>query len=333
MYKNYIKLLRLPNLALMALVQVLMQFCVVNPILKNHGAEPVLGMDVFALLLATTVLVAAGGFVINDYYDMKIDEFNRPLTRIVGKEISRKQTMFFYLSLSAVALVAGVGLWFLFGLEVFEAGKAAGGSLFSVMLDTRNYFIVFVVMFGLLWFYSSSYKRLLIVGNLIVSLTVAMVPFVVAMFNVRILTEVYAYSQVVGIVSKEIYWWVSAFSVFLFVWTFIGEVVRNMDEVKGEREMECHTIPVVYGVKVAKMVVCVLALAAIVGCILAFVIYPPYRCDWSLRYFLSTVSPLGLVMAYFVHKAERRTDYKIIRWMLNLIMLSGAFYSVVLFIL
>lgn len=158
-------------------------------------------------------------------------------------------------------------------------------------------------------------------------------PFVVAMFNVRILTEVYAHSQVVGIVSKEIYWWVSAFSVFLFVWTFIGEVVRNMDEVKGEREMECHTIPVVYGVKVAKMVVCVLALAAIVGCILAFVIYPPYRCDWSLRYFLSTVSPLGLVMAYFVHKAERRTDYKIIRWMLNLIMLSGAFYSVVLFIL
>lgn len=317
----------------MALVQVLMQFCVVNPILKNHGAEALLGADVFALLLVSTLLIAAGGFVINDYYDMKIDEFNRPLTRIVGKELSRKQTMFFYLSLSVAALVASVALWIVFSLKIYHTGDSFEKSLFDILLDTRNFFVVFVVMFGLLWFYSSSYKRVKIVGNLIVSAAVAMVPFIVAMFNVKMLSESYSHSPMVGIVSKEIYWWVAVFSLFLFVWTLIGEIVRNMEEVKGEREMECHTIPVVYGMKVAKIIANVLIFSAVVGTFLVFVVYPPYSSDYTLRYILCTVAPLGLVLMYFVQKAERRSDYKMVRGMLNLIMLTGVHYSVVLFVL
>lgn len=85
---DYIKLLRLPNLAFIAAIQLLMYFCVLTPVLGVYGITPSMSVTELLLLVVSSVFIAGGGYVINDYFDMKIDEINHPITRVVGKTLT-----------------------------------------------------------------------------------------------------------------------------------------------------------------------------------------------------------------------------------------------------
>ena len=96
MLRDYLKIIRWPNLVVMVLVQILMYECVLKAILSRYNQVPALNwLDMMYLIIAT-VFIAAGGYLVNDYFDMKIDEINKPITRVVGKSILRKDVMFLY---------------------------------------------------------------------------------------------------------------------------------------------------------------------------------------------------------------------------------------------
>ena len=83
MLRDYLKIIRWPNLVVMVLVQILMYECVLKAILSRYNQVPALNwLDMMYLIIAT-VFIAAGGYLVNDYFDMKIDEINKPITRIV----------------------------------------------------------------------------------------------------------------------------------------------------------------------------------------------------------------------------------------------------------
>ena len=140
-------LLRVPNLLLIVLGQVLVQTCLLFPGAPWSGVRA----PGFWLLVSATVLVAAGGYVINDYYDVKIDAVNRPRRRVVGRTLTRRAAMLTHLTLSAL----GIGLGLLVGWAV--GAVTAGAAL-------------------LLWGYSARLKRQMLIGNLtIAALGAAMV--------------------------------------------------------------------------------------------------------------------------------------------------------------
>ena len=136
-----LRLIRLPNLLLMVLAQALVQACLLYP------AQPwaAVSWPAFWLTVASTVLVGAGGYAINDYYDVKIDAVNRPRRRVVGRgALTRRRTMLLHFALSGLGVAAGLAV-------SWRVGAIAAGSALA------------------LWGYSADLKKRLLVGNLVIA--------------------------------------------------------------------------------------------------------------------------------------------------------------------
>jgi len=163
----YLKLVRFQNLIFIAFIQFVMQKVVLVPILQTFGFDANIENDMLSLLIAATVLIAAGGYVLNDYFDLKIDAINRPDKQIVGNLISRSTAMILH------QVLTGLGVFFGLLLAFF----------------TRSYTLafIFIVVPGLLWFYSASYKRQFMIGNLVVAFIAALTILVVGIAQLALL--------------------------------------------------------------------------------------------------------------------------------------------------
>ncbi|HRO71670.1 MAG TPA: UbiA family prenyltransferase, partial [Chitinophagaceae bacterium] len=147
----FLKMIRLPNLVFIALTQVLFQVCIFYPLYaENIPADDTRN---FILLLAASVLIAGAGYIINDYFDINIDEVNKPEKMVVDKVINRRWAIAWHLILSTVGVVLTV-----LALPVRE----------KWYLVLANIFCIF-----LLWFYSTTFKRKLLIGNIAISLLTA----------------------------------------------------------------------------------------------------------------------------------------------------------------
>ena len=310
---EYIKLIRLPNLIFIAGIQLLMHFCIITPVVNVHGITPAMSLFQLILLIVATVFIAAGGYVINDYFDIRIDEINRPDTQIVGKSISRKQAMFFYQIISAIGVVAGL--------------------LLSYYAESLTYAFIFLMTLGLLWFYSSSYKRQLIIGNSIVSILAAMATFIVALFENRFLFLEYGPSEELMLISNSIMGWIGGFSLFAFLWTFIREVIKDMEDEEGDREMESHTFPVVLGISKTRMFLYVLiAIALGIGAYMVFFVIP-LEGSLSWRYYVCGIVIPAIILMYLIYKAKDKDDYHTGAHVAKVIMVIGVLYSLLVWYL
>lgn len=239
--RDYLKLIRIPQLLIIVVSQLLVYFCVVLPTVAEYGFMLMLPYWKLASIVAATMFIAAGGYVVNDYFDMKIDRLNRPDSVIVGQGISKKDAMLIY----QILTVAGVAI----------------GVVASVTLKSFTLSFIFIIVAGLMWFYSSSYKRMLIVGNLMVALMAALVPMIPAFAAkeqlVMTYDKVFLSLPIVSTVYTKCCW----LGLMAFLIVFANEMVKDIISDYGDREMECHTIVVVWGLKVARII----ATALIVG--------------------------------------------------------------------
>jgi 4-hydroxybenzoate polyprenyltransferase len=307
---NYIKLLRLPNVLFMAVIQLLMHYCVITPVLNSYGVEPSMTFFHLLLLIIATCFIAGGGYIINDYFDIRIDQINHPDEQIVGTVLTRKQTMTFYQVMTAIGIFAGIWLCY--------------------YARSLTYIFIFLVIVGLLWFYSASYKRQLVIGNLIISLLAGIVPFIVALFEVRFLSLEYLVSDELIFLNSQIMYWMAGFALFAFLWTFIREVIKDMEDEKGDREMECHTFPVVLGKAKTKWLLYGLILIALLagGYLVLKVI--PIESSLSWRYYLSGIIVPAILLVYFIYRADNNSDYKLSALLAKIIMLIGTLYSLLI---
>lgn len=309
--KEYVKLMRLPNLLLVVSIQLLMYHCVLVPVLAQYSLEPCMPVSDFYLLVLSLFFIAAGGYVVNDYFDMKIDEINLPLSHVVGKTLTKKQTMLFYQILSGIGMALGI--------------------LLCVKTMSFTNFFVYVMFLGLLWFYSSSYKRQFVLGNLIVAFLMGMVPFFLALFELRYMTLMYEPSENVNFIAHLILNWLGAFSVLAFMWTFIYEVVKDFDTEKGDRELECHTFAVVLGFEKAKILVyCCLAVALAVCSYFVFCLYP-MEDSLSWRYFLCAIVVTSGYFVYSLKKATTRMDFRFSANLAKMILILSMAFSVIVY--
>lgn len=311
--KPYLQLLRIGNLAFIAVLLYVMEKWVAMPLLHLEKFPEQMPWWVLTLLILSVVCIAAGGYVINDYFDVKIDRINRPDDLIVTRIISRDAAMHLFYALTAVGLAAGVAVaWW---------------------AHSWTLLVTYILIPGLLWFYSASYKRMFLVGNLVVSFASAIVPVLVAIVNADYLRYLYqetlAYTPIVG----ELYVWTGGFAAFAFLLTWAREMVKDIEDVEGDREMECRTLPIVWGEKAAKIFVTVLLV--VIAALIAYMLFAvlPFSHEWKslpTRYVVFGLMVPILCSIVLLWAANNRTELHRVQTIIKFIMFMGVLFSFVI---
>lgn len=311
--KPYLQLLRVGNLTFVAILLYVMEKWVATPLLQLEQFGELMPWWVLTLLIVSVVGIAAGGYVINDYFDVKIDRINRPDNLVVTRIISRDTAMHLFYGLTAVGVIAGtVVAWW---------------------AHSWTLLFTYVVIPGLLWFYSASYKRMFLIGNLVVAFASAIVPLLVAIANADYLHHLYqnalAYSPIVG----ELYVWTGGFAAFAFLLTWVREIVKDIEDIEGDREMECRTLPIVWGDKVAKIIATVLLV--VIATLIVYILFAvlPFSHEWKslpTRYVVFGLIVPILCSIVLLWAANNRIEYHRVQTIIKFAMFMGMLFSYVI---
>jgi 4-hydroxybenzoate polyprenyltransferase len=298
--QNFLRLVRFPNLLFIVLTQFLVQYLILIPILAQAGRQPSLNTVDFSLLVFATVLIAAAGYIINDYFDVKIDEVNKPKKIYIDRSIRRRTAMKLHGTLTAIALVCGIYV--------------------SWRVGNIKLAFLFPIISTLLWFYSTNYKRQILIGNIVVSLLTAMTVGVVVLFESQIFYPV----DVPTIQAAYAIFIITFFYfTFAFLISMVREIVKDMEDMQGDEQFGCRTLPIVLGLGNTKLVV-----YTIIGAIIAFGGYVQWLQisghDFisCLILFIVLDQPL-LICMFWLYKADSPKDFHRISSLVKTIMLFG----------
>lgn len=289
----YLKIVRPINLLLLFLMQLLIKFGFFEPL----GVQLAMGVFDFALLVIATLCIAAAGNIINDIQDVAIDKVNKPKTIIVGRKISEKNAYNYYFMLNIIGVATG----FYLSNRLGHPGLAA----------------VFILTSALLYSYATYLRSLLLVSNLIVSLLVATSLLVLIVFDVypAINTTILENQQsALGLVL----WYALA----AFYLNFIREIVKDIQDVNGDKKGGRNTLPIVLGRTRTTQVVFTMGVFMLVG-ILWFCYSFLYQFMWAAGYFIFLVAGPLLYFCLKSWSAEKPRDYQTLSVTLKIVMCTG----------
>lgn len=309
----FLKLIRLPNLLIIAFAQYMIRLCLVEPILRSYGLYIQVSDLEFALLVLATVFVAAGGYVINDYFDVRIDHINKPEQLVIDNGVKRRVAMGAHAVLSFLGVAIGASL----------AWKC------NIVIAGTTLFLASVVG---LWFYSTTFKYKFLTGNLLISLFTGMVPFMAALFevprlimryNARMVQLQYDTGQSV---PELILLWVGSYALAAFGLSLIREIIKDMEDVEGDKEYGCRTIPIVLGMRNAKVIVALLILIFMGGIGYIQSLQLAAQDKYSFLYFLGLIQVPLLFVLFNVVTAKEKRNFHYASMFVKFIMLTGICY-------
>ena len=208
MVKNLFKLIRWINLLIVAVTQYAAAYFLIGPMeLKVLIIDPKM-----MLLCFGTVMITAAGYVINDYYDVKIDYINKPDRVVVGRFVKRRSIIILHATLNTLGVLAGV--------------------LVSWQIGVINFLVI-----GLLWLYSNQLKRLPLLGNITVAFLTGLSVFVVY------------------VLYRESIFLFATYAFFAFFISLIREIIKDMEDVEGDKKFDLKTLPLVIGIRKSKLVI------------------------------------------------------------------------------
>lgn len=302
----FLRLIRFPNLLMVAFTQYMIRICIIGPMLHTNGFELQLGNADFFLLVLSTVLLTAGGYVINDYFDRKTDLVNHPDTVIVGLLIKRRWVIGFHIVFNAVAIISGFYLAF---------------KIHAAYLS-----VLFLMGSGLLWFYSTTYKRQLIIGNFIVSVSTGMVPVLVLLFELPLLSDRYgSVLDAMGLNANVLVGWILGFAIFGFLISLIREIVKDTEDFEGDRAYGMQTLPIVIGIRGTKAVLFVLMGIFAIG--LAYVYKMHLHFTITLIYLLLFQFIPLVILSILLYHANSKKNYHRISTILKIMMITGVLFA------
>jgi 4-hydroxybenzoate polyprenyltransferase len=242
--------------------------------------DPNLLLDWHLLALsASTVIIAAAGYIINDYYDVKIDLINKPERVVVGRGVSRRYAILLHSALSVVGILLGL--------------------ILNWKIGAINFFSVFM-----LWLYSNLLKRLPFVGN-----------FVVAFFtagSIAITWLLYPFAPKTNILI---------FTLFAFFTTLVREIIKDMEDLKGDNTFGCKTLPIVWGLRKTKNLIYSLTVLFVASVFLIDGLVEPLP---MLYFSIFLFAPVAWLMIRLV-RADTKKDFYQLSQLCKLIMVLGIF--------
>ena len=265
---GYLKASRIPNLLIIVATQVLT---------ATFLLDRMIWFDLdFFLVVMSTAMIAAGGYLINDYYDQKIDMVNRPQKVVVGTEISRRPALLSHTltNLTAIAIGFWADLW----------------------IGVIHIFTGF-----LLWYYSNHLRRLPLVGNLTIGFLTAMTFLILLIFYRMDEPLVFFYA------------------LFGFLMVVIREVIKDIQDVKGESAFGCVTVPVVWGIRGAKTLIVAIVIIGS-ALLINFLIIQP---NWPLRLYFLALAPFFIWFLYRLTKADTHKEFRTLNKFCSYIIFTG----------
>jgi len=290
---NYLNLIRYQNLLFIALVQVFIKYGLFFPI----TVETTLNTFHFTLLVIATLCIAAAGNIINDIYDVEIDKINTPSKVLIGKKISERTANRLFIILNVI----GVAIGFYLSNSIGKSGFAA----------------LFIVFSALLYLYASYLKGMVLIGNLLISFLVAMSLIIVALFD--LLPAITEQNQTA---QSAVFKIVLHYSLFAFLINLIREIVKDLQDINGDKNGGMNTLAIALGRKRTIMIVFFMGVFMVLGVVLYMYQYL-YNHQVLLLYFLfAIVAPL----MYFCIKAwsaKTLKEYTFLSNFLKIIMFLG----------
>lgn len=293
----FFKLVRAENLLIIVLTLYAVQYNVIERNSENPGTG--VGAGLFALLVLSTVLIAAAGYIINDYFDVKTDLINHPETVVIDKVIKRRWAMVLHIIFSSAGLLLGIGI--------------------ALKCHSLRLILFQLISIILLWFYSTDFKKQLLIGNIVVSLLTASIPIMPWIYHFYYIRHAYHTDGV----SHDALVISVIFSAFAFLTSFAREIIKDMEDYKGDVQTGCRTMPIEWGMITSKVFTFFLVIITI-G-LLGFVevkLLQYHNINMLVYVAVLLILPLA-VLEWLVIRAGTSKNFKMASLLLKFIMLFG----------
>ncbi len=215
---KFLQLIRYKNLLLLALMQLIFRFGYLELIKIPLS----LFYWQYAILILATVLIAAGGYIINDIFDQESDAINKPKKVIIGNAISETKAYNLYAGLT----ISGVALGFVLANSVSHP----------------NFAVIFVLIATLLYFYASTLKQIALIGNIAVAGLLAFSVIIIGIFD--IIPNTFEINQLQMSVAFAI---LMDYAKFAFIINLIREIIKDIQDIEGDKEQDMKTLPIIIG--------------------------------------------------------------------------------------
>ncbi|MFV5687113.1 geranylgeranylglycerol-phosphate geranylgeranyltransferase [Flavobacterium sp. ZT3R25] len=280
------------NIPIIILAQYLSAIFILAP--EKRALDILLDFNLFILVFASSLAIASG-YIINSFYDSRKDLINRPNKSMLDRLVSQKTKLSVYFALNfIVALMALFVSW--------------------------RVFLFFSAYIFSIWFYSHKIKKYPIIGNLTASL-LAVLPFfaILLYFYIQIpFEEIENYKRQLAVIF--------AHAAFLFLLILIREMVKDLENLKGDLANDYKTIPIVYGEEISKKTITILTILAVIPVYLLIEIYDVGYMD---IYFYSCLIVLIFFLAY-LWKSNTKSQFILLHNVLKFLIVAGVFCIVLI---
>jgi len=283
---NYLRILRPINLIFIGLT------VLVLPLLT----QLTVGMDgstfFFIVLKALNLtIVAAAGYIINDYFDQKADAINKPDEQWVGSLMTGKRAILLHIVLSSLAMMLSI--------------------VISHHFQHHFYWMATLILTLLLLLYTPFFKRTMLLGNVLVAGVVAIIPW----------------WALLNSVTPKHEWLIWSMVFFSFCSNWIREVIKDIQDIEGDAVGQYKSIALVKGVSKAVELV-KWSWILLLCCVLLFHLFILDEINkWSLVLMLFP----GLIGWFPVWIAKNPKDYKRVSRLMKIWMMGATIGFILLF--
>jgi len=288
----FLRLIRWPNLVFIILTQGLFYFCIYQPLFQKNDLQSLLW------IILASVSIAAAGYIINDYFDLNIDQINKPEKNVFAKTLHRRWAILWHfifslLGVASTAVAVGFNKWYL------------------IMAN--------IACVALLWLYSTSFKRQLLIGNIVISILTA--------WTVLILFFAFTSPReaIIGISPATIKFFRISFlyAGFAFISSLIREAIKDMEDMEGDEKYGCRTLPIVAGIRSTKIYISIWIVILLAALVILQLYVLQFQWWYAIVYsILLVIAPLAYLL-YKLRKAKTIKEFSALTRLSKLIMLTG----------
>ena len=230
---NIFKIIRWKNLVIISLSQIFIKFFFIDFFIQKDQ----LLNENFVILLIVTILIAASGYIVNDIYDYNLDQINKPEKVVLGKFLKSRDAIIIYMMFNCLAIV----------LSIFLCMK----------IEQEIYILVFLLIIYCLWLYSKKLKKYKTIGNILIAFFISL-----SILNVPL----FSYKNILSDDRFFVFLIISIFSVLALLINVKREIIKDIEDIEGDKIHKVKSLPIIFGTKKSKLV------TIIIGIILMFAI-------------------------------------------------------------
>lgn len=295
---KYISLLRVQNLLIVSILMSILYYGLILPKFSYEGIGSVFNQFQYPVFILITLIITGSAYIVNDIFDISSDKINKPQKALIGNSISIKNAYRFYFILLFAGLV--LSLWI------------------AISINKFHYIFLYISPVAFLYFYSRFFKKTFLAGNLLVSFFSMGVPAILIIFEYNELELLKNKNQENYSFLISIF---GAFMIFSFLMTLYREIIKDIEDIEGDKYLDANTLPIKMGVEAAKNITGFLAVF-IVFMIFYWMKMPINNSMMKIYTIVAVILPLGYTV-WLLKNASSKSDFHKISTIIKIIMLTG----------